>query len=111
MQAGYSKRSLIDKLGLKFSHKGLLVNPPPNYIQYIEPLPLGVGVEADMAGPLDFIHFFTTERAELEQRFPDLKQKLAFNGLFWVSWPKKLLNLKPTWTKIWCGPSVCKTSW
>lgn len=46
MQAGYSKRALADKLGLKSSHKGLLVNPPPNYIQYIEPLPTGVVVEA-----------------------------------------------------------------
>jgi hypothetical protein len=40
-------------------------------------------------GPLDFVQFFTKERAELEAEFPALKQAIASNGSLWISWPKK----------------------
>lgn len=42
-----------------------------------------------LRGPIDFIHFFTRAAAELESRFPQLKAALAFDGMLWVSWPKK----------------------
>jgi hypothetical protein len=42
-----------------------------------------------LKGPLDFIQFFTTSRAELEQRFAALEGALAPDGMLWISWPKK----------------------
>jgi len=42
-----------------------------------------------LKGPLDFVHFFTTSKTELEQRLPILKQELDFAGGLWISWPKK----------------------
>lgn len=41
-----------------------------------------------MRGALDFIHFFTTSRAEFESKFVSLKSHLAKDGMLWVSWPK-----------------------
>lgn len=36
---------------------------------------------------------FTTRRAELERRFPKLKQTLAPADGLWVAWPKKAAKL------------------
>ncbi|HEY4413597.1 MAG TPA: hypothetical protein VGN06_11415 [Gaiellaceae bacterium] len=37
--------------------------------------------------------FFTTRRAELEQRFPALKATLAASDGLWIAWPKKAAKL------------------
>src|SRR5438093_2220326 len=37
----------------------------------------------------DVVVFFTTSRAELERRFPALKQALAPADGLWIAWPKK----------------------
>jgi hypothetical protein len=36
---------------------------------------------------------FTTRRAELERRFPALKQTLAPRDGLWIAWPKKAARL------------------
>jgi hypothetical protein len=38
----------------------------------------------------DFIHFFTTQKSELEQTFSFLKNLLSKNGMLWISWPKRI---------------------
>lgn len=91
--AGYSKRSLIDKLGLKPGFKICLLNTPAGYDQTLGELPPVTPVES-LAGPLDFIHFFTREQAELEHRFPQLKEALAQTGMLWISWPKKAAKME-----------------
>ena len=88
MTAGYSKRPLSQKLGLKPGFKVIILNPPPGYEATLGPLPADVTVATDLTGPLDFIHFFTKERTELETEFPTLKQALAMTGMLWISWPK-----------------------
>ena len=91
--AGYSKRSLVDKLGIKPGFKICLVNTPSGYDQTLGELPPVTQVET-LAGPLDFIHFFTQEQAELEHRFLHLKEALAQTGMLWISWPKKAAKMK-----------------
>src|SRR5438874_1846298 len=88
MTAGYSQRSLGDKLGLKPGHKLIILNAPPGYADLLGPLPAGVRPALALQGPLDFIQFFTTGRAELEGEFPKLKAALAPTGMLWISWPK-----------------------
>jgi hypothetical protein len=53
-----------------------------------------VTVTGTLAGPLDFIQFFTTARVDLEAQFTILKQSLTPTGMLWVSWPKKASKLK-----------------
>jgi hypothetical protein len=88
MTAGYSKRPLIQKLGIKPGFRLMILNPPPGYEATLGPLPTDVTVATDLTGPLDFIHFFTQRRAELEAHFPHLKQALVKDGSLWISWPK-----------------------
>ena len=89
MTAGYSKRPLVQKLGIKSGSKIIILNAPPDYDQTLGPLPDGVTLAKTLDDPLDFIHFFTKSNIELESRFNDLKQALAYDGMLWISWPKK----------------------
>jgi hypothetical protein len=86
--AGYSKRSLADKLGIKPGHTVLIFNAPEGYAQTLGPLPEGVSLRSSLRGVLDVIHFFTASRAEFESKFLSLKSHLAKDGMLWVSWPK-----------------------
>jgi len=88
MSAGCSKKSLIEKLGIREGFKIIIINPPEDYNSTLGKLPKGVFVTKTLKGPLDFIHFFTKERDELESEFPILKHQLSPNGVLWISWPK-----------------------
>jgi hypothetical protein len=89
MPAGYSKRNLIDKLGIKPGFRACFCNPPDEYDQLLGPLPQGVDLRRSPQSPMDFIHAFFTTRRSLEARFPRLRDALAPAGMLWVSWPKK----------------------
>ena len=89
MPAGYSTRSLPDKLGIKAGARIALVAAPKGYDATLGKLPQGVTPAKALRGPLDLIHVFVKSRAELARRFPVLKKALAIDGALWVSWPKK----------------------
>jgi len=86
--AGYSKRSLVDKLGIKDGAKIAILNAPRGYARTLGTLPQ-VSRKSRVAGPLDFVQFFTKERQTLERRFAALARALAPAGMLWISWPKR----------------------
>lgn len=87
--AGYSKRTLVDKLGIKPGDRVLIVNAPPGYRETLGDLPQGAVRLSEVQPPVDFIHLFTSTQGELRQKLPGLRAALKPNGMFWVSWPKK----------------------
>jgi hypothetical protein len=87
--AGYSERSLVDKLGIRSGMSVLILGAPPGYAKTLGQLPTGVTVVKAPQPGLDFIHLFVTRRADLERRFGALHKALAPAGVLWVSWPKK----------------------
>jgi len=87
--AGYSPRSLVDKLGIKPGTAMAIRNPPRGYERTLGKLPPQVIREASATGPLDFIQFFTKEKRELERKFAALARALAPAGMLWISWPKQ----------------------
>jgi hypothetical protein len=87
--AGYSQRSLVDKLGIKEGFRVSVLGAPPDYAATLGKLPPQVKLGTKLQEEMDFLHFFTTSRRELEQKFPVLKSSLAQNGLLWISWPKR----------------------
>ncbi|KAA3648735.1 MAG: DUF3052 domain-containing protein [Chloroflexi bacterium] len=89
MPVGYSGTQLVKKLGIKSGFKVRILNPPDNYLQLLGKLPEDVTIAKQLRGPLDFIHFFTKESSALVQRSPKLKKALDFQGMLWISWPKK----------------------
>lgn len=92
--AGYSKRSLVDKLGIKSGQKIYIGNGPQNYAATLGALPENAVLAKSLRGPCDFIQFFTKERSQLESEFPRLKKNLAVNGVLWISWPKGASGIK-----------------
>jgi hypothetical protein len=88
MPAGYSARSLSDKLGIKAGARIAFVGAPKGYDTTLGKLP-PVTQAKTLRGPLDLIQVFVTNRAELIRRFPALRKALAIDGALWVSWPKK----------------------
>lgn len=92
--AGYSKRSLVNKLGIKAGDRICLLNAPKNYADTLGQLPPDVRVEQNSSADLDFLQFFTKRRTELEAQFPTLKQTIAQSGMLWICWPKKASKIE-----------------
>jgi hypothetical protein len=86
--AGYSKHSLPEKLGIKEGSAILILNAPPAYEKILTPLPADILFKKKLQSPLQFIQFFTRDRAELTKQFPRLKSHLQPGGILWISWPK-----------------------
>ena len=87
--AGYSSRSLVDKLGIKPRTRIAILNPPRGFRATLGKLPAGVRVTSRVSGAYPFIHFFTPSRDVLETQLPGLLRALEPAGTLWVSWPKK----------------------
>ncbi len=87
--AGYSPRSLIDKLGMKPGSRSAVFDAPADYADTLGPLPPGLELKRALRGSFDFLHQFVSRRSELEARLPRLKAALAKDGALWISWPKK----------------------
>lgn len=87
--AGYSGTPLEKKLGLKSGFVIRLINPPDYYFELFQAFPPDIDIQSDVHSPKDFIHFFTKEATELEDKLPRLKQEIKVNGMIWISWPKK----------------------
>jgi hypothetical protein len=92
--AGYSKRSLPEKLGIKEGTEIGILNSPPDYDQTLTPLPNGVSRAKKLKESMQFIQFFTKERNQLLEKFPDLMKHLAPRGILWISWPKGSSKIK-----------------
>ena len=87
--AGYSQRSLVEKLGIKAGTRIAIVNAPRGFRKTLGKLPPGVSVASAARGVLPFIHFFVASRDVLEKRLPTLLRGLDPSGALWISWPKK----------------------
>ena len=94
MPAGYSKRSLVDKLGIKPNSRVAIVNKPDGYDATLGALPDGVRPQRKATPDLDFIQAFYTDAKKLERDFPALKKAIKQNGVLWISWPKKAAKME-----------------
>jgi len=87
--AGYSGKSLIDKLGWKKGSKAIVIALPANYDALVDGAAIAPKKTAPSTGSYDFIHLFVKDMASLSRDLPKLEPRLADGGMIWVSWPKK----------------------
>src|SRR5262249_46075811 len=97
--AGYSKRSLVDKLGIKPGARVALIHAPKAYDAPLGPLPAGTRALTRTGNDMDFIQAFFTEAANLDKEFPSLKSAIKQNGVLWISWPKKASKVETDLTE------------
>jgi hypothetical protein len=86
--AGYSTRTLADKLGIKSGTRVVLLGAPDLYPELLEPLPADATLQHRLPSAAEFIHSFFRSRQELDKLFPRLATALADSGTLWISWPK-----------------------
>lgn len=90
MSAGYSKTSLVRKLDIKPGNEFFLLKAPSHYLDLLGELPPDVTiVDKETEGYISFIHLFAENSKDLAEDFPVAKDRLAKNGMLWVSWIKK----------------------
>lgn len=94
MPAGYSKRSLADKLGLKPAQRACFVRMPASVKRELGALPEDLELVATPRGELDFVHAFFDASGQLARELPRLRKLLADDGMIWISWPKKSSGVK-----------------
>ena len=94
--AGYSRRSLPDKLGYKPGQRALFIGLPPELAELADAVEFGsvarkarTGIAALGEKSFDLIHAFTTAKADLDKHLLALQKALKPDGTIWVSWPKK----------------------
>ncbi len=89
MGAGYSKRSLVDKLGIKPGYRVVIINPPAGYADILGRLPDAVAIAYNLTEKVEFIHCFATSYRDLRAEFENLKAHMLPSGMLWISWPKQ----------------------
>lgn len=94
MPAGYSGTPLAKKLGIKPGVEVVALGAPPDYPALLAPIPDGATLVAELPPSAGFIHFFSTERAALQARLPQLEAALSADGILWISWPKKAAKVE-----------------
>jgi hypothetical protein len=99
MPAGYSKRSLVDKLGIKPNSSVSIVRAPEGYDTTLGELPSGVRTQAKPSRDLDFIQAFFLDSTTLSRQFSALKKAIKPNGVLWISWPKKAAKMNTDLTE------------
>lgn len=85
--AGYSNRSLRDKLGLRDGARAAILNAPAPIRKEIDSK--SEATTELSATTYDFIHAFFSEPSALERALPQMKKQLAKDGMIWISWKKR----------------------
>jgi len=88
MPAGYSKRPLYEKLGIKEGLKIRIIDVPKNYFELLGVLPK-IEILENNSELVDFIHLFSENIEHFENKFFILKEEIKKDGMIWVSWYKK----------------------
>ena len=87
--AGYSGKSIVQKLGIKPGFCIFVDGAPSAYESLVGPLPADVKVTARPKPPLHVVHVFATQAAGLAGKLRSYRAVIAPDGMIWVSWPKK----------------------
>lgn len=95
--AGYSDKSLKDKLGLKDEMSTFFSHAPSEYFEALGERHAAFRPDDD--GVFDFIHAFFSEKDQLQASAGVLTSKLADKGMLWVSWPKQTSGVKTDLTE------------
>ena len=94
MTAGYSGTPLAKKLSLKDGMRVWWDGTPENVRAAIADERLELDRLDKPESPIDAVHVFVTERANLEARLHELMPLLGPGGFIWVSWPKKASKVR-----------------
>ena len=93
MTTGYSGKPLAAKLGIGEGMDVLAIDPPPDYEQWLAPMPPGARIVSRAGSATRFVHCFATERSRLAAALKTQRERLPSDAVLWVSWPKKSVKV------------------
>lgn len=88
-QAGYSTKSLSNKLGLKEGMVTAALFPPDHYFSLLGEEAKYISKTRELTKQYDFVHVFFFSKSELEKHVQNMIGHMSHGGFFWISWPKK----------------------
>ena len=92
---GYSGKPLSQKLGLRQGIKIHLIDAPGDYHAWLGDVSSRLDFEEGInASPIEAAHLFCLTRDDLRKLLARLRSRLAADGFFWVSWPKKASKIQ-----------------
>jgi hypothetical protein len=91
--------SLIKKLYIKPGQRIIIINPPPGYLAELGPLPEGVELAERPEGQFDLVHLFVKNSQELDRLGPIALQAIKYDGLLWISYPKRSSKVETNLTR------------
>ena len=89
MTAGYSGTPLAKKLGVEDVQRTWRHGMPSSVAEEIARSGESPTLVKSSASGLQMAHIFVTRRIELAPLLSQLRERLAPDGILWVSWPKK----------------------
>jgi hypothetical protein len=92
-RAGYSRRSLVEKLGIKPGMRVVVLGAPADFAQTLGALPAGTMLAQRLASASAMVIVFSKSRKAIETGFARWKRALAKDGALWACWPKKASGL------------------
>ena len=93
-----SKTPLAKKLRIQPGQRILILNPPAGYLDELD-LPEGVELAERPEGAFDLVHLFVKNTAELESLGPAAIEAVKYDGLLWISYPKRSSKVKTDLTR------------
>jgi hypothetical protein len=113
--AGYSGKSLADKLGIKPGSRIWALCPPPHYGELLDgellgPLAAGAAMVSD-AADADLLHAFVANRRDLDQHAAFLTGAPRLGAALWISWPKKASSRFIDLTEGGVRDAILPTGW
>ena len=84
-----AQSSLVKKLKIQPGQRLLFLNPPSGYIESLGDLPADVEVLEQPEGKFDSVHLFVKDSAKLDKLGLAAKMAVKYDGLLWISYPKR----------------------
>jgi hypothetical protein len=83
------RHSAREEAGHRRGQRVALLDAPSDFIEMLEPVPLGVAFREDLRGTSEVVVCFVTSKAALARRVESLGRAVFPDGAAWVAWPKR----------------------
>lgn len=85
---------LAKKLRIQPGQRIMVLNAPPGTLEKLGDLPEDVQLMDEPVEELDLVHLFVRNIAELDELGPTAIKLVKFDGVLWISYPKKRSKLE-----------------
>jgi hypothetical protein len=93
------KATLVKKLRIQPGQRMLILNPPSDFLESLGDLLEGVRVSESPEGKFDFVHLFVRNSAQLNDQVPAAIEAVEYDGLLWISYPKRSSKVETNLTR------------